>query len=115
MRSVKNIQQITKAMKMVAAARLRRAQEKAASTRPFADKIERLLLTAVSDKSALQDLSEKEFPLLADRPVNKRRSILSANGRVDAAFSCARRRRAAATIFMALVICWIFLTLRIRR
>ena len=71
MRSVKNIQQITKAMKRVAAARLRRAQEKAASTRPFADKIERLLLTAVSDKSALQDLSEKEFPLLADRPVNK--------------------------------------------
>lgn len=71
MRSVKNIQQITKAMKMVAAARLRRAQEKAASTRPFADKIESLLLTAVSDKAALAELSKKDAPLLAQRPVRK--------------------------------------------
>ena len=71
MRSVKNIQQITKAMKMVAAARLRRAQEKAASTRPFADKIESLLLTAVSDKAALAQLSKKDAPLLEQRPVQK--------------------------------------------
>ena len=71
MRSVKNIQQITKAMKMVAAARLRRAQEKAASTRPFADKIESLLLTAVSDKSALAELSKQDAPLLEQRPVRK--------------------------------------------
>ena len=71
MRSVKNIQQITKAMKMVAAARLRRAQEKATSTRPFADKIESLLLTAVSDKAALAELSKKDAPLLAQRPVRK--------------------------------------------
>lgn len=34
-RSVKNTQQITKAMKMVAAAKLRRAQEKAESSRPY--------------------------------------------------------------------------------
>lgn len=34
-RSVKNTQQITKAMKMVAAARLRRAQEKAEASRPY--------------------------------------------------------------------------------
>lgn len=71
MRSVRNIQQITKAMKMVAAARLRRAQEKASSTRPFADKIENILLTAVSDKIALKTLSLSEFPLLADRPVRR--------------------------------------------
>ena len=71
MRSVKNIQQITKAMKMVAAARLRRAQEKAASTRPFADKIEKLLLTAVGDKLAVTGLSQKDAPLLAQRPVRK--------------------------------------------
>ena len=71
MRSVKNIQQITKAMKMVAAARLRRAQEKAASTRPFADKIESLLLTAVSDKAALAELSKQDAPLLEQRPVRK--------------------------------------------
>ena len=36
MKSVGNIGKITKAMKMVAAARLRRAQEKAAASRPYA-------------------------------------------------------------------------------
>lgn len=42
-KSVKNIQQITKAMKMVAAARLRRAQEKAAASKPYTDKIQQVL------------------------------------------------------------------------
>lgn len=71
MRSVTNIQQITKAMKMVAAARLRRAQEKAAASRPFADKIKDMLLTAVSDKAMLEHLDYSEHPLLAERPVFK--------------------------------------------
>lgn len=71
MKSVKNIQQITKAMKMVAAARLRRAQEKAASSRPFADKIKELLSTAVSDKAMLARLSVEEHPLLEQRPVKR--------------------------------------------
>ena len=71
MRSVKNIQQITKAMKMVAAARLRRAQEKAASSRPFAQKIEALLETALSDKTLMKTLSLSEHPLLAARPVRR--------------------------------------------
>ena len=35
-KSVKNTQQITKAMKMVSAAKLKRAQERAVSARPFA-------------------------------------------------------------------------------
>jgi F-type H+-transporting ATPase subunit gamma len=38
--SVKNTQQITKAMKLVAASRLRRAQQAIASARPFAEKLE---------------------------------------------------------------------------
>lgn len=42
-RVAKNIQQITKAMKMVAAARLRRAQEAVASARPYADKMREVL------------------------------------------------------------------------
>ena len=42
-KSVTNIQQITKAMKMVAAARLRKAEEKAHGARPYADKVEELL------------------------------------------------------------------------
>ena len=36
-RSVKNTQQITKAMKMVAAAKLRRAQARAESSRPYTE------------------------------------------------------------------------------
>jgi len=42
-KTVKNIQQITKAMKMVAAARLRRAQENALANKPFADKMRQVL------------------------------------------------------------------------
>ena len=41
--SVQNIQQITKAMKMVSAARLRRAQEAALAARPYAEKLEAIL------------------------------------------------------------------------
>ena len=42
-RSVKNTQQITKAMKMVSAAKLKRAQERAVSARPFAAKMAEVL------------------------------------------------------------------------
>jgi len=41
--SVKNTQQITKAMKMVAAAKLRRAQEAAVAARPYAEKLQMVL------------------------------------------------------------------------
>lgn len=49
--SVKSTQQITKAMKMVAAARLRKAQERIMSTRPFVSGLERVIskLTKSSD------------------------------------------------------------------
>ena len=49
MKSVGNIGKITKAMKMVAAARLRRAQERAAASRPYAIKIKEVLSSVVSD------------------------------------------------------------------
>src|SRR5215211_6226312 len=42
-RSVRNMQKITKAMKMVAAARLRRAQERVTAARPYADTMTRVL------------------------------------------------------------------------
>ena len=42
-RSVKNTQQITRAMKMVAAAKLRRAQDKLVAARPYGGKLEELL------------------------------------------------------------------------
>jgi F-type H+-transporting ATPase subunit gamma len=62
-KSVKNIQQITKAMKMVAAARLRRAQERANSSRPYTDKI-RDILASVAGSTR-----DAEHPLLAVREV----------------------------------------------
>jgi F-type H+-transporting ATPase subunit gamma len=42
-KSVKNTQQITKAMKMVSAAKLRRAQERVVTARPFANKMSEVL------------------------------------------------------------------------
>lgn len=71
MKSVGNIGKITKAMKMVAAARLRRAQEKAAASRPYAIKIKDVLSNVVSDPSVLSGLNPKKHPLLQKREVKK--------------------------------------------
>ena len=61
-RSVKNTQQITRAMKFVAAARLRRAQEAALAARPYALELARVL------RSTMARIDEPEHPLLAKRP-----------------------------------------------
>src|SRR5260370_11831467 len=47
-RSVKNTQQITKAMKMVAASKLRRAQERIMNARPYAVQMQRVLGSVAS-------------------------------------------------------------------
>ncbi|HET6960687.1 MAG TPA: ATP synthase F1 subunit gamma [Vicinamibacterales bacterium] len=47
-RSVKNTQQITKAMKMVAASKLRRSQERIMNARPYADQMRRVLASVAS-------------------------------------------------------------------
>ena len=47
-RAVKNTQQITKAMKMVAASKLRRAQERMMSARPYAQEMQRVLASVAS-------------------------------------------------------------------
>jgi len=49
--SVKNTQQITKAMKMVAAARLKKAQERVVATRPYAASIANVISKLASDAS----------------------------------------------------------------
>jgi F-type H+-transporting ATPase subunit gamma len=51
--SVRNIQQITKAMKMISAARLRRAQEAAFASRPYAEKLDAVLQNLASQGTAL--------------------------------------------------------------
>lgn len=53
--AVRNIQKITKAMKMVAAARLRRAQERIVSARPYAKKLEELIQKFVSTLDAYEN------------------------------------------------------------
>ena len=47
-KSVKNTQQITKAMKMVAAAKLKRAQEAAEASRPYAERLEKVVSSIAS-------------------------------------------------------------------
>jgi F-type H+-transporting ATPase subunit gamma len=61
LRSVKSTQQITKAMKMVAAAKLRRAQERVVGARPYAKLLSDVLA------SVLAKAGEVEQPLLAVR------------------------------------------------
>jgi F-type H+-transporting ATPase subunit gamma len=61
-RSVKNTQQITRAMKFVAAARLRRAQEGAIAARPYAKELARML------RSIMGRIEAPQHPLLAVRP-----------------------------------------------
>jgi F-type H+-transporting ATPase subunit gamma len=64
-RSVKNSQQITRAMKFVAAARLRRAQEAALAARPYARELARML------RSIMSRIDEPQHPLLARRTEQK--------------------------------------------
>src|ERR671938_1174437 len=60
--SVKNIQKITRAMEMVAAARLRRAEQRIEALRPYAGAIRRMTRQAAEDAGRLPRL-----PILAER------------------------------------------------
>lgn len=64
--SVKNTQQITRAMKLVSAAKLRRAQDAITQARPYAVSIKKFVSGIANDVEA-QELS----PLLKERPVKK--------------------------------------------
>jgi len=68
-KSVKNTKQITKAMKMVAAAKLRRAQDRMMAARPFAAALKQVLAsvasrTEVADHPLLQEREEKNVLFL---------------------------------------------------
>src|SRR5579863_7855404 len=67
-RSVKNTQQITKAMKMVSAAKLRRAQDRALAARPYATMLQQVLAN-VAEAAAQGEGAD--HPLLAVRPENR--------------------------------------------
>ncbi len=63
-KSVKNTRQITKAMKMVAAAKLRRAQERAQASRPYAEKMKDVISSIASGTTV-------KHPMLQTRPIKK--------------------------------------------
>jgi F-type H+-transporting ATPase subunit gamma len=65
-KSVQSTQQITKAMKMVSAAKLRRAQDAIVQMRPYAQKLQDMLSNIVSNSEA-----GSEMALAAERPIEK--------------------------------------------
>jgi F-type H+-transporting ATPase subunit gamma len=68
---VRNTRQITKAMKMVSAARLRRTQERALAARPFARMLTNVLQSLVTRAEIYDpETGEPRHPLLARRPEN---------------------------------------------
>ena len=60
-KSVSSIQKVTKAMKMVAAAKLRRAQERMEQARPYSERLENLI------GNLLKDADASILPLLETR------------------------------------------------
>jgi len=68
--SVKSTQQITKAMKMVAAAKLRRAQEAAVSARPYAEKLQEVMSNLAQREEA------DGHPLLSQRGTGRALIVL---------------------------------------
>jgi len=73
-RSVKNTQQITKAMKMVATARLRRATERVVNARPFSRMMGRMLHNVAA--AVAGDETAASLPLLAEREENRIQLVL---------------------------------------
>src|SRR5512146_2218172 len=68
-RSVRNTRQITRAMKMVSAAKLRRAQDRAMAARPYAQMLTNVLKSLVSRAEIYDpETGVPRHPLLAERP-----------------------------------------------
>ena len=66
-RGVQSTSKITKAMEMIAASKMRRAQERGLAGRPYADKIQQV----IANLAALTEAGREPHPLLRRRPVNK--------------------------------------------
>ena len=73
-RSVKNVSQITRAMEMVSAAKMRRAQQRVLASRPYAER----LRAVIGDLASLRiDAAELQtFPLLTQREIRRTAVIL---------------------------------------
>src|SRR5688572_7491032 len=77
-RSVKSTQQITKAMKMVSAAKLRRAQDRVMSSRPYAKMLREMLANVAAAAPAGE---EGVSPLLVEKPERRIQVILLTSDR----------------------------------
>ena len=66
-RGVTTTAKITRAMEMIAASKMKRAQERGLAGRPYADKIQQV----IADLAALTEPGREPHPLLRRRPVNK--------------------------------------------
>src|ERR687895_493707 len=73
--SVKNIKKITRAMEMVAAARLRRAEQRIEELRPYADAIRRMTRRAAEAAE-----SPPQLPILQERENIQRVGLLLVTG-----------------------------------
>ena len=65
-KSVQSTQQITKAMKMVSAAKLRRAQDAITQMRPYAKKLQEMLSNILSNSDR-----DVKIELASERPIEK--------------------------------------------
>jgi F-type H+-transporting ATPase subunit gamma len=74
--SVKNIQKITRAMEMVAGARLRRAEQRIAALRPYADALRRMTRQAAQAAGA----EAMRLPLLSEHETTKNVGVLLVTG-----------------------------------
>jgi F-type H+-transporting ATPase subunit gamma len=78
-RSVRNTQQITKAMKMVSAAKLRRAQDRVLAARPYAAMLEKVLSNVAAASADNEEIGES--PLLQPRPERRIQLVLLTSDR----------------------------------
>jgi F-type H+-transporting ATPase subunit gamma len=76
-RTVKNTRQITKAMKMMSAAKLRKAQDAIIAARPYAQMLDQI----ISDLAARSGDQEVAHPLLVPRPVRRAEVVLLTSDR----------------------------------
>ncbi|QZA32954.1 ATP synthase F1 subunit gamma [Hydrogenibacillus sp. N12] len=74
-RSIKNTQQITKAMKLVSASKLRRAQERAAASRPYAEKMQEII------RSIARGAAGVRHPMLEGREIRRRGYVVITSDR----------------------------------
>ena len=92
--SVKSTQKITSAMKMVAAAKLRRAQEQAEASRPFAERMERVvgaLAANMAGQEGAPAMLAGTWEIEAREPENRiERAVRATRSRIRKSIGAAR-------------------------